>query len=161
MDKGELSFRQAKRADVPLILSFIQALADYEKLSQEVTADPALLEHWLFDRQAAQVLFGIVDGKEVGFALYFFNFSTFLGKGGLYLEDLYILPEFRGRGYGHSFFHQLARVAVQEGCGRMEWCCLDWNLPSIGFYQSLGARPMSEWTTYRLTGPDLQKLASP
>ena len=123
-----------------------------------VTADVAQIKKWLFDRHAAQVVFAMEDGKEVGFALYFFNFSTFIGKSGLYLEDLFVLPEYRGRGIGKSLMQHLASICVKEGLGRMEWWCLDWNGPSIAFYKSLGAVPMDEWTTYRLQGEALQKL---
>lgn len=152
-------FRFAARDDAPLILEFIKGLAEYEKMSADVTATPELLEHWLFDEQAAEVLFAVTDGKEVGFALYFSNFSTFLGKAGLYLEDIFVLPEYRGRGIGKALLAKLARIAVERGYGRMEWACLDWNEPSIDFYRSIGADDMSEWTTYRLTGSTLIKLA--
>ena len=140
-------------------MAFIKALAEYEKMRADVTATPESLEYWLFDKQAAEVLFAITDGKEVGFALYFNNFSTFLGKAGLYLEDIYVLPQYRGRGIGKALFAELARIAVERGYGRFEWACLDWNEPSIGFYRSLGAVGLPEWTTYRLTGGALMKLA--
>lgn len=156
---SELSFRYAQRRDVPLILRFIKELADYEKMLDEVVADEATLEEWLFDRQKAEVLFAVVNGEEVGFALFFHNFSTFLGRAGLYLEDLYVKPECRGRGYGKAIFKQLARIAVERGCGRLEWWCLDWNRPSIDFYLSLGAEPMSDWTVYRIAGGTLAALA--
>ena len=157
---AELSFRAAVREDTPLILSFIRALAEYERMSDQVTATAELLEQQLFDRRAAEVLFVLEDGREVGFALFFSNFSTFLGRTGLYLEDLYIQPEHRGKGYGRALLRQLASVACQRGCGRLEWACLDWNRPSIEFYLSLGAVPMEEWTTYRLTGDTLAALGS-
>ena len=153
-----LSFRFAVREDTPLILSFIKALADYERMADQVVADEALLAEQLFDRGGAEVLFSLEDGKEVGFALFFHNFSTFLGRAGLYLEDLYVLPEKRGRGYGKALFQQLARLARERGYGRMEWWCLDWNRPSIDFYLSLGAEPMSDWTVYRLSGETLEAL---
>ena len=156
---SELSFRYAQRRDVPLILRFIKELADYEKMLDEVVADEATLEEWLFDRQKAEVLFAVVNGEEVGFALFFHNFSTFLGRAGLYLEDLYVKPECRGRGYGKAILKQLARIAVERGCGRLEWWCLDWNRPSIDFYLSLGAEPMSDWTVYRIAGGTLAALA--
>ena len=153
------TFRVATRNDAPLILEFIKALAEYEKMLRDVTATPELLEYWLFDKQSAEVLFAIVDGKEVGFALYFNNFSTFLGKAGLYLEDLFVLPKYRGHGIGKALLRELAHIAVGRGYGRMEWACLDWNEPSIEFYRSIGAVDMHEWTTYRLTGDTLTKLA--
>ena len=156
---GKLSFRSAERRDVPTILTFIRGLAEYEKMLDEVVADEATLETWLFDKGRAEVIFALEDGVEVGFALFFHNFSTFLGRAGIYLEDLYVKPEYRGRGYGKAILKRLAAIAVERGCGRLEWSCLDWNRPSIDFYLSLGAKPMSDWTTYRITGPTLTKLA--
>lgn len=155
----EFSYRFAGPEDVSLILSFIKALAAYEHMEDQVTATEELLKERIFDRHGAEVIFALEDGREVGFALFFHNFSTFLGKAGLYLEDLFVLPEYRGRGYGKGLLRTLARIALDRGCGRMEWWCLDWNQPSIDFYRSLGAEPMSEWTTYRLTGETLQKMA--
>ena len=155
---AELSFRFAVREDTPKILAFIRALAEYEQMADQVVASEELLERQLFDQNAAEVLFALEDGLEVGFALFFHNFSTFLGRAGLYLEDLYILPEHRGKGYGKALLRQLARIALQRGCGRMEWWCLDWNRPSINFYLSLGAEPMSDWTVYRLSGETLAAL---
>ena len=154
-----LSFRAARREDVPLILEMIRALAEYEQLLSEVVATEPVLEEWLFDKEKAEVLFPMLEGKEIGFALYFHNFSTFLGRAGLYLEDLYIQPEYRGRGYGRKVLQKLAQIAVERGCGRLEWWCLDWNAPSIAFYKNLGAQPMDEWTVYRLTGDTLRGLA--
>ena len=154
-----ISFRAARRADVPLILGMIRALAEYEQLLSEVVATESVLEEWLFDKKKAEVLFPMLEGKEIGFALYFHNFSTFLGRAGLYLEDLYIQPEYRGRGYGRKVLQKLAQIAVERGCGRLEWWCLDWNAPSIAFYKNLGAQPMDEWTVYRLTGDTLRDLA--
>ena len=150
-----ISFRAAVREDTPLILSFIRALAEYERMSDQVVADEALLEDWLFNKHAAETIFVLYDGAEVGFALFFHNFSTFLGRAGIYLEDLYVQPEYRGLGLGKALLRQLARLAVERGCGRMEWSCLDWNAPSIEFYTAMGAVPMSEWTVYRLTGEAL------
>ena len=156
----EHSYRFAVREDVPLILAMIRELADYEGLLPEVVATEAVLGEWLFDRRGAEVLFALApDGAEVGFALFFHNFSTFLGRGGVYLEDLYVRPEHRGRGYGKGLIRQLARIAKERGCGRMEWWCLDSNTPSIDFYLSLGAEPMRDWTVYRLTGETLARLA--
>ena len=154
-----ISFRPAERADCALILRFIRALAEYEHMLPEVTATEQLLEEWLFDKHAAEVLFAVADGHEAGFALYFHNFSTFLGKAGLYLEDLYVEPEYRGQGIGRAILRRLAQTAVERGCGRLEWWCLDWNEPSIRFYRSLGARAMDDWTVYRLTGDALNNLA--
>ena len=155
----ELTFRFAEERDTPLILDFIKWLADYEQLLDQVVADEATLTDQLFRKKNAEVLFALEDGKEVGFALFFHNFSTFLGRSGLYLEDLFVLPEHRGKGYGRAMFRRLAAIARERGCGRMEWWCLDWNKPSIDFYRSLGAEPMSDWTVYRLTGETLNSLA--
>lgn len=155
----QVNFRFAKRQDVPLILKFIRELAEYEKMFDEVVADEAMLEEWLFDKEKAEVIFACLDDKEIGFALFFHNFSTFLGRAGLYLEDLYVLPEYRGNGYGKALLKKLAAIAIERQCGRLEWCCLDWNQPSIDFYLSLGAAPMSDWTTYRITGKTLNDLA--
>ena len=157
--KNELTFRYAQRSDAPLILQFIRELADYEKMSDEVVADEETLEEWIFDKGKAEVLFAVVDGKEIGYALFFHNFSTFLGRAGIYLEDLFVKPEHRGKGYGKALLKQLASIAVERKCGRLEWWCLDWNQPSIDFYRSLGAEPMSDWTVYRITGDTLTKLA--
>ena len=154
-----LTFRFAEERDTPLILDFIRRLADYEHLLDQVVADEATLADQLFEKKNAEVLFALEDGKEVGFALFFHNFSTFLGRAGLYLEDLFVLPEHRGKGYGKAILQRLAAISLERGCGRMEWWCLDWNQPSIGFYKSLGAEPMSDWTVYRLTGEILRDLA--
>ncbi len=151
--------RFAKREDVGQILEFIRRLAAYEKLEHEVVATEETLEEWLFDKEKAEVLFAVVDGKEVGFALFFHNFSTFLGRAGIYLEDLYVEPAFRGQGIGKGLIKQLARIAVERGCGRLEWWCLDWNQSSIDFYRSLGAEAMDEWTVYRIAGETLTQLA--
>ena len=154
-----LGFRNAQRNDVGLILQFIRELADYEKMLSEVVADEATLEEWIFDKQKAEVIFALEGEKEVGFALYFHNFSTFLGRAGIYLEDLYVKPEYRGKGYGKAILKKLASNAVERGCGRLEWWCLDWNKPSIDFYRSLGAEPMDDWTVYRIAGETLTNLA--
>lgn len=156
---ADWTFRFAERSDVGLILQFIRKLAAYEKLEHEVVATEATLEEWLFDREKAEVLFAVVDGEEVGFALFFHNFSTFLGRAGIYLEDLYVEPAFRGHGIGKGLIRQLARIAVERGCGRLEWWCLDWNQSSIDFYRSLGAEAMDEWTVYRIAGETLTRLA--
>ncbi len=155
-----MRFRWAEESDVALILEFICALAEYEGMREEVTADETLLKEWLFEKKAAEVLF-VSEGEEtVGFALYFYNFSTFLGKAGIYLEDLYVKPSHRGRGYGKALLCELASLAKRQGCGRLEWWCLDWNQPSIDFYQAMGAEAMSEWTVYRVAGKQLEQLAA-
>lgn len=156
---NKLTFRNAERKDTALILQFIKELADYEKMLDEVVADETTLETWIFDKQKAEVIFALEDGKEIGFALFFHNFSTFLGRSGIYLEDLYVKPDCRGKGYGKAILKKLAAIAVERGCGRLEWWCLDWNKPSIDFYLSLGAEPMSDWTVYRIAGDTLTKLA--
>lgn len=157
--ESELTFRYAERKDVILILKFIKALAEYEKMLDEVIADESTIEEWIFDKQKAEVIFAIVEGREVGFALFFHIFSTFLGRAGIYLEDLFVFPEYRGRGYGKALLKRLAAIAVERKCGRLEWWCLDWNKPSINFYLSLGAEPMSDWTVYRITGDTLSELS--
>ena len=155
----EVTFREAVREDVPLMLEFIKGLAEYEKMSDEVVATEEILDEWLFDKEKAEVIFAIAEGEEVGFALFFHNFSTFLGRAGIYLEDLFVKPKYRGNGYGKAILKRLAQIAVERGCGRLEWSCLDWNQPSIDFYLSLGATPMSGWTGYRLTGKTLADAA--
>ena len=155
-----LTFRSATEADTGLILQFIRALAEYEKMLDLVVADEELLADQLFQKKNAEVIFAMEEGKEVGFALFFHNFSTFLGRSGLYLEDLFVYPEYRGKGYGEALLKKLAAIAAERGCGRMEWWCLDWNRPSIDFYKVLGAEPMSDWTVYRLTGETLGRLAN-
>jgi GNAT superfamily N-acetyltransferase len=157
--ENKLTFRNAERKDTGLILQFIKELADYEKMLDQVVADEQTLGTWIFDKQKAEVIFALEDGKEIGFALFFHNFSTFLGRAGIYLEDLYVKPECRGKGYGKAILKKLASIAVERGCGRLEWWCLDWNKPSIDFYLSLGAEPMSDWTVYRITGDTLTELA--
>ena len=152
-------FRFAEREDAPLILRFIRSLAEYEKMADDVVATEELLMEWIFEKGKAEVIFALEDGKEVGFALFFHNFSTFLGRAGIYLEDLFVLEEHRGKGYGKALLKKLAQIAVERGCGRLEWWCLDWNKPSIDFYRSLGAEPMEEWTTYRIAGETLLRLA--
>jgi len=154
------TYRFAQRGDEGIILDFIRRLAEYEKMSDEVVATEELLTEWIFDKNKAEVIFALDEsGKEVGFALFFHNFSTFLGRAGIYLEDLFVLPEYRGKGYGKGLLRQLAKIAVERKCGRLDWWCLDWNQPSIDFYKSLGAVPMDEWTTFRITGDTLTKMA--
>ena len=154
-----MEIRHAERKDVALILQFIKELAQYEKMSDEVVATEAILEDWLFDRKRAEVIFALEGDTEVGFALFFHNFSTFLGRSGLYLEDLFVKPEYRGKGYGKGLLKTLAKIAVERECGRLEWVCLDWNQPSIDFYKSMGAIPMDEWTIYRVAGERLKDMA--
>ena len=156
-----LSVRSATPADLPLIAALIRALAEYEKLGHEVRFDEAVLGAKLFgERPYAEVVIGEVDGAPAGFALFFHNFSTFEGRPGIYLEDLFIRPEARGLGLGKALLAELARIAVERDCARLEWWVLDWNEPSIGFYRSLGARPMDEWTVMRLDGAALGALAA-
>lgn len=157
MNGHEMRF--ATEADTGKILEFIKKLAEYENMSESVVADEELLREWIFKKNKAEVMFSVADDKEVGFALFFHNFSTFLGRSGIYLEDLFVLPEYRGKGYGKALLTKLAQITVERGCGRLEWCCLDWNTPSINFYRSLGAVPLDEWTTYRISGDVLLKMA--
>ena len=154
-----MTFRFAEEKDCGLILDLIRGLADYEKMAGQVVATEDLLKEWIFEKKKAEVLFACEDGKEVGFALFFHSFSTFLGRAGIWLEDLYVVPEARGKGYGKGLLRQLAKITAERGCGRLEWACLDWNRPSIDFYLSLGAEPLGDWTTYRLTGQKLEDLA--
>ena len=154
----QLSFRYAQEKDTALILKFIRDLAAYERMEDQVVAEPEVMKSWLFEKKTAEVVFALEGEKEVGFALFFHNFSTFLGRSGIYLEDLFVLPEFRGKGYGKGLLTLLAQIAVERGCGRLEWSCLDWNRPSIDFYRSMGAVSMDEWTTYRLAGETLEQL---
>lgn len=155
----KMTIRLAEEKDVPLILTFIKELADYENLLQEVVATEEVLHKSLFKEQKAEVIIGEVDGEPVSFALFFSNFSTFLGKPGLYLEDLYVREKWRGYGFGKQLLGFLADLVIQRDYGRLEWWCLDENLPSIEFYQKMGAVPMDEWTVFRVTGDELDKLA--
>jgi GNAT superfamily N-acetyltransferase len=156
-----ITIRRAEAHEVPLILSFIRDLAEYERLSHEVVATENGLRETLFGpRPHAEVVFACLDAEPVGFALFFHNYSTFLGQPGIFLEDLFVRPHARGHGVGRVLLQWLARTAVERNCGRLEWNVLDWNEPAIGFYRKLGARPMDEWTTFRLTGAELQALAS-
>jgi GNAT superfamily N-acetyltransferase len=157
----ELEIRAATEDDVPLILSLIKELAEYERLSHEVVATEEALGDSLFgERRVAEVLIGLYGDEPAGFALFFHNFSTFLGKPGIYLEDLYVRPEFRGAGIGRALLVHLARLARARDCGRLECSVLDWNEPAIGFYKTIGASPVSGWTVYRLTGEALEELAA-
>ena len=155
-----MKIRFATEADCGLILDFIRRLAEYEKMAEQVIATEELLREWIFAKKKAEVLFACEGDQEVGFALFFHNFSTFPGCAGIYLEDLFVLPEYRKKGYGKALLTRLAQIAIERGCGRLEWSCLDWNRPSIHFYRSLGATPMDDWTTYRLTGDTLVSAAS-
>lgn len=156
------TFRPAVPGDEELILTFIRALADYEHMSDQVVATPEILREWLFEKKTAEVIFAEAEGKAVGYALFFHNFSTFLGRAGVYLEDLFVLPEERGKGCGKALLKELARITAERGCGRLEWACLDWNKPSIDFYtKKMRAVPMDEWTVYRLTGETLEEAAKP
>ena len=156
---AKFEMRYAEEKDAALILEFIRALAEYEKMSDAVVATEELLQEWVFEKKKAEVIFAVEDGVEVGFALFFHNFSTFVGRAGLYLEDVFVKVEHRGKGYGKALLKELARIAVERGCGRMEWVCLNWNQPSIDFYRSLGAVPMDDWTIYRVAGDTLKALA--
>lgn len=153
------SIRFATEQDVPLILSFIKKLAAYENMLDLVVTTEEILRESMFVQKGAETIFLEEDGKAVGFALFFHNFSTFLGQRGIYLEDLFVLPEARGKGYGKQLLAFLAKLALERGCGRVEWWVLDWNAPSIAFYRSLSAVPMDEWTVFRLTGGALADLA--
>jgi GNAT superfamily N-acetyltransferase len=156
-----IEIRQANADDTPLILNFIRGLAEYEKLAHEAVATEEGLRATLFgERPQAEVILAFDDGEPVGFALFFHNYSTFLGKRGLYLEDLFVNPEARGKGVGRALLVELAKIAKARDCGRFEWSVLDWNEPAIGFYKSLGARPLDEWTVFRVTGEALDKLAN-
>jgi GNAT superfamily N-acetyltransferase len=156
-----LTLRTAVEDDVPLILSFIRALADYERLADKVVATEERLRATLFgERRYAEVIVAEWDGRAAGFALFFHNFSTFIASPGIYLEDLFVLPEMRGKGIGKALLVKLAQLAVERNCGRVEWAVLDWNEPAIGFYKSLGAEPMSDWTVFRVTGEALPALAA-
>lgn len=151
--------RLAKESDVKLIFQFIKCLGEYEKLSHEVVATEEKLRKSLFEQKMAEVIIGEFKGEPVGFALFFHNYSTFLGQAGIYLEDLFIKPEMRGKGFGKIMLKHLAKLAVERDCGRLEWACLDWNEPSICFYKGLGANALDDWTGFRLTGETLRKLA--
>lgn len=156
---SDFKIRFAVREDIPTLLALIRELADYEHMLDAVVADPDEMASWMFEKQVAECLIAEVGDVPVGMALFFHNYSTWLGKAGIYLEDLYVKPEYRGRGYGKALLARLAAITVERKCGRLEWACLDWNTPSIGFYRSLGAVPMDEWTTYRLTGEALDRMA--
>lgn len=157
---NDFKLRFAEKNDTPLILEFIRELADYEKLLHEVVATEEVLMESLFGRKIAEVIIGEYKNKPIAFALFFHNFSTFLGRPGIYLEDLYVKPEMRGKGIGKIMFSFLAKLAVERKCGRLEWSCLDWNEPSIQFYKQIGAVPMKEWTVYRVYDEGLGELSN-
>lgn len=157
----KFNIRPAKSEETSLVLEFIKKLAAYEKCSDEVVADEATLYQSLFVEKAAEVIFAEEDGVVIGFALFFHNFSTFIGRKGLYLEDIFIIPEKRGLGYGKAILKYLADIAIERNCGRMEWICLDWNAPSLAFYRSIGAIPLDEWTVQRMTEDVVKEFASP
>lgn len=154
-----LKIRNATKEDVPLIVQFIKEIADYEKLSHEVIATESIVFESLFGKEkSAEVVIGEFENKPVGYAIFFHNFSTFLGRKGLYLEDLFVRPEYRGKGFGKKLLLHLVKIAKERNCGRMEWSVLNWNTPAIEFYQSLGAKPMDGWTVYRLDSDTISKL---
>jgi GNAT superfamily N-acetyltransferase len=160
LSSSNFQIRQATERDVPVILSFIRQLAEYERLSHEAVMTEDILRESLFgSRPAAEVLLGYSGDRPVAFAVFFHNFSTFLGRSGLYLEDLFVIPEMRGRGFGRALLVELAKIARERKCGRFEWSVLDWNEPAIKFYKAIGAVPMDEWTIFRVTGEALNRLA--
>lgn len=156
----DLKIKFAEEKDIEIIFSFIKELAKYEKLQNEVTATKEMLREQLFEKKYAEVLLARLDNKVIGFALFFHNFSTFMGKSGLYLEDLFVKEDFRGKGYGKIILQFLAKLALERNCGRLEWSVLDWNQEAIDFYKSLGARMMDEWKVFRLTGTELKQLGN-
>jgi GNAT superfamily N-acetyltransferase len=154
-----ISLRFAEEKDIATILEFIRGLAEYEHLLDTVKINEADLKEYVFEKKLIEVVIGEFDGTPAGFALFFYNYSTFLGKPGIFIEDLFVKPEFRDRGLGKVLFSFLAKIAVERNCDRLEWLCLDWNKPSIEFYKKQGAQPRDEWTTYRITGDGIKKLA--
>ena len=156
---SQITIQYAQECDIPQILQFIRELASYENMLDDVVATEDLLREWIFEKKKAEVIFAVENNESVGFALFFHNFSTFLGRAGIYLEDLFVKPEHRGKGIGKALLQKLAQITVERGCGRLEWSCLDWNKPSIDFYLSLDAIPMDQWTVYRLTGETLRRMA--
>jgi GNAT superfamily N-acetyltransferase len=159
METTNCTIRPATKADLTDIVKFIRELAEYENLLDEVEANEEILYDSLFVRKKAEASMICHDGEAIGYALYFYNFSTFTGRPGLYVEDIYLTPRMRGKGFGKQIFSYLAEVARNENCARMEWACLDWNEPSIAFYKGMGARAMDEWTVYRLTGDEIVRLS--
>ncbi len=155
-----ITYRFAEPDDIPVILALVRELASYEHMEDAVVATPELYRAWLFEKKIARVILALDGDTVVGFALFFYNFSTWLGRAGIYLEDLFVCEDYRGQGIGKTLLKTLAKIAVSEGCGRLEWACLDWNEPSIAFYRAQGAVSMDEWTTYRLTGDALTRFAA-
>ena len=155
----DLIFKKAVRDDIPLILTFIKELAKYQHLEGQMVATAESLERWMFDEERADVIFCVCDGTEVGFAVYYKTFSTLLGKCSIHLEDLYVRPEYRRQGFGRAMLKKLAKITRDQGFERLEWCCLNWNKSSIAFYLSIGADPMKDWTTYRLSGESLKSVS--
>jgi GNAT superfamily N-acetyltransferase len=154
-----ISLRFAEEKDTALILEFVRGLAEYEHLLDTVKITEADIKKYAFEERLIEAVIGEYDGAAAGFALFFHNFSTFAGRPGIFIEDIFVKPEFRGKGLGKTFFSFLAKIAVERNCGRVEWLCLDWNKPSIAFYKSQGAKPLDDWTTFRITGDDINKLA--
>jgi GNAT superfamily N-acetyltransferase len=156
--RGKTLIRPAEEKDAPLIFDFVKSLAVYEHLLDQVSATEESLRRFIFEEKKAEVLICEYEGRAAGFALFFHTFSTFLGKPGIYIEDIFVKPEFRGKGLGKLLLSSIAKIAVERDCGRLEWACLDWNEPSIAFYKSQGARPLSEWTTYRVSAQSLRDM---
>lgn len=156
---GVLSFRYAKREDVDLIYDFILQLASYEGMPEAVKTSKSMIEDWMFDRNKAEVLFAVLDGTEIGFSLFYESFAAYVGKGGIFIDDLFICPEFRGKGYGKELLKRMAKIALERECGRLEWLCLRDNIPSMKFYQHMGAKMTDECVVYRVTGDELIKLS--
>lgn len=156
---GEFVIREAAKEDVPLLLEFIKELAAYENLSDQVTATEETLTEWIFNKGKAEAVIGEENGKPVGYALLYYNISSFAGRAGLFIEDIYLKPAHRKKGYGKAFFKYIAQLCVERGCARLEWTCLNWNKPSIDFYLSMGAQPLGDWTLYKLTEASIIKLA--
>ncbi len=157
--QNKFTYRFANENDAEKIMFFIKALAVYEKMEHLVVATEADIKKWVFEEKLAEVIFAVSDGIEVGFAFYFLNFSTFQGRAGIHLEDLFVLPEHRGKGYGKALLKTLAKICAERGYGRLEWTCLDWNTPSIEFYEAFGAKKLSEWLIFRLEGDALINAA--
>lgn len=157
--ENQFLIREAREEDTKDILALIIELAAYEKMENLVVATEEIVKDSLFQQGVTKALIAEYDGRPIGYAIYFFNFSTFTGRAGIYLEDIYVKPEFRGKGYGKALFGEIAKEALKRGCSRLEWSCLNWNKPSIAFYESLGAKHLDEWRTYRLTGENIRKLA--
>jgi len=161
MTRAKIDIRMARETDIPLILHFIQSLADYERLRESCVATEAQLHATLFgDKPGAEVIIASIGDEPMGFALFFHNYSTFLAQRGLYLEDLFVKPEARGHGVGYALLSALARIAIERNCGRLEWAVLDWNQLAIDFYKRIGARPLDDWTVFRMTGDALENLAA-